>query len=123
VTETDRQPTRRIPADTFAARLVLIRHDLDLTTVEAGSRCGIHYATWNTWERGGSPRNMADVVNKISRALDIDPNWLMWGINASTNSQNLLMPVDLPRGQMELALLDAPVLRSVSLSKPIPSSS
>jgi len=68
-----------IPQDTFKARLRLVREELGLTVREAAARCGFHYATWSTWERGTDPRHMVAVVEKISATLGVDRDWLMWG--------------------------------------------
>jgi transcriptional regulator with XRE-family HTH domain len=67
------------PEDTFAARLLLVRHDLDLTQIEAAERCGLDDGSWSNWENGTRPRDLAGVVSQISRNLDVDRDWLMWG--------------------------------------------
>lgn len=68
-----------VPTEDFAARLLLARRHAGLTVRDAASAAGIHYATWSTWERGARPANMAAEVEKISNALGVDRNWLMWG--------------------------------------------
>ena len=72
------QPTW-VPRDTFGARLVLLRRELDLSTEEIAGRCGLNRATWQTWEHGSSPRNMSAVVAQIALATGADRDWLMWG--------------------------------------------
>lgn len=72
-------PRGRIPADTFANRLVLARRLESLTIREAAAKCGLHYATWSTWEGGRRPVDVLDAVQRISEALDIDRDWLLFG--------------------------------------------
>jgi len=69
----------KLPQDTFAARLVLIRHEMRLTVDEISVRCEVPSATWSTWERGTKPRDLADVCRKIAVGTGYDPNWLIWG--------------------------------------------
>jgi transcriptional regulator with XRE-family HTH domain len=73
------QEDPRTPADTFSARLVLLRHDMGLTVDEISSRCGIPSATWSTWERGTKPRDKESVVLAISQGTGYSRDWLMWG--------------------------------------------
>lgn len=68
-----------VPQDDFAARLLLARKQAGLTVREAAVRCGVHYATWSTWERGSTPANMAEAVDQISRGIGCDRAWLAWG--------------------------------------------
>lgn len=68
-----------MPTDTFGNRLVLIRREKHLTVKEAAALCGVHYATWSTWENGTKPGDMAGVVSTISRCLRVRRDWLMWG--------------------------------------------
>lgn len=71
--------TRWVPSDTFGARLALLRRQLRLTTEEIADLCGLNRGTWQTWEKGASPRNMNAVVAAISLATGVDKDWLMWG--------------------------------------------
>lgn len=74
------QPRRgRIPSDTFANRLVLVRRLAGMTIKEAAATCGLHYATWSTWEAGRRPADAPDVVTRIANELDIDREWLLFG--------------------------------------------
>lgn len=68
-----------VPRSTFGARLVLLRHELDITVREAAEATGVHYATWSTWENGTTPRQQADAVEKIASVFGVDRTWLMWG--------------------------------------------
>lgn len=68
-----------VPTETFATRLLLIRRELKMTVKEAATICGIHYATWSTWENGARPSDLAGVITAISESLGVDRDWLMWG--------------------------------------------
>lgn len=71
---------RSIPTDQFRYRVLLARlHAGGLTTREAAARCGVTYASWSNWERGMKPRDLLDVVEKISEGLEVDRDWLLWG--------------------------------------------
>lgn len=87
-----------VPTDTFGSRLLLVRAELHLSCEEAASKCGLKAPTWNTWERGSSPRNMAAVVDAIHQGLGVDRDWLMWG-----GSRSRCVALPMPAGQMELA--------------------
>lgn len=71
--------SRRIPRDTFALRLKIVRVELGLTIDEMAERCGLVSATLSTWERGARPRDFSDVVRKIVAATGYDREWLTWG--------------------------------------------
>lgn len=75
------QPTRgAIPADTFAARLRLVRmHAGDITIVDAADRAGLSYGSWSNWERGMQPRDKVEIVRAVAETFGIDRDWLMWG--------------------------------------------
>lgn len=68
-----------VPTDSFGSRLVLTRRELGLSVKDAADMCGLHYATWSTWENGRKPANMAAVVRAISDGLGVSRDWLMWG--------------------------------------------
>lgn len=82
LTEDHNAATPWIPKLTFGRRLLLLRNELGLTQEQIARKCGIHPATWNTWEHGSSPRNQGDVVQKISEATGADKGWLLWGLLA-----------------------------------------
>jgi transcriptional regulator with XRE-family HTH domain len=71
--------TEWVPEDTFGGRLMLLRHQLGLTTEEIADRCDLKTPTWSTWERGATPRNMSAVVAKVALATGVSRAWLMWG--------------------------------------------
>ena len=68
-----------VPTDTFGTRLLLARRELGLNVKKAAAKCGLHYATWSTWENGRTPADMAAVVKAVSNGLGVSREWLMWG--------------------------------------------
>lgn len=77
-----------VPETDFGTRLLLARKHAGLTVREAALRCGLHYATWSTWERGARPADMASVVEAISAGLGVDKVWLIFG-SASEEAINI----------------------------------
>lgn len=74
------QPIEKwIPPDTLAHRVLLVRTSLGLTQRQAAERCGIGFGTWQGMETGRSPHDMAGKISRISMALGVDREWLMWG--------------------------------------------
>lgn len=72
--------TTWVPASTFGSRLAEARRVARLSVEEAALACGLKHAAWSMWEReDSSPRNMAEVVEKIEAGLGVDRNYLMWG--------------------------------------------
>jgi transcriptional regulator with XRE-family HTH domain len=74
-----------IPPDNFADRLLRARKARQLTVAQAAARAGVSAATWSTWERGAHPRDLLDVVRRVSGGLDVDRDWLVWGATATTS--------------------------------------
>lgn len=76
----DSQAAGDIPADTFAARLVLSRHHAGrLSQREAAERCGLNYASWSNWEDGMKPRDKVEVAQAIADGLGMNFDWLLFG--------------------------------------------
>lgn len=87
---------RDIPSDTFAARLVLVRHHAGRMSIEqAAKACGLNSGNWVRWEDGARPRDRIEVSQQISEALNIDLDWLMFG-GALLGSRG--RPADRPAG-------------------------
>lgn len=73
-------PTGDIPADTFAARLVLARHHAGRLSIEkAAALCGVNHGSWANWESGARPRDKIEVGQAIASGLGIDLDWLLFG--------------------------------------------
>lgn len=77
---TDAPPTGRIPADTFAVRLVLARYLAGRLSIEkAAAQCGLNPGNWAHWEDGRRPRDRVEVAQAVAAGLDVDFNWLLLG--------------------------------------------
>lgn len=72
-------PSGRIPEETLAARLVLIRHELGKSQREAAEETGVPYGTWQGMEIGRATRELDQHIRKIAETYGYDPVWLMWG--------------------------------------------
>lgn len=71
--------------DDFAARLVLIRHEMGWNLKEAAIACSIHAQSWREWElEHRKPRDYEEVCKKISSRSGCDYVWLMTGRGAPT---------------------------------------
>lgn len=76
----DAPPQGRIPADTFAVRLVLARYLAGRLSIEkAAAQCGLNPGNWAHWEDGRRPRDRVDVAQAVAAGLDVDFNWLLLG--------------------------------------------
>lgn len=86
----------RIPADTFANRLILARALAGhLSIREAADLCKpLGRGAWTNWERGARPADLLETARIISEKLDVDFDWLLFG-----------GPLDGPRGR--------PILRRI----------
>jgi transcriptional regulator with XRE-family HTH domain len=93
------------PIDSFAIRLLLVRRALGLTQEEAAEKCGLDNGSWSNWENGKNPRNMAEAVHKIVRALGVDRDWLIWGGDLGPSSTNWLACEGITAGQTPLYLI------------------
>ena len=74
-----------IPSDSFGTRLRIVRHQKRLSAEQIGEVCGVTKSTVGDWERGSNPKNMAQIVLKISEATGVDRDWLMFGTDAYDN--------------------------------------
>jgi transcriptional regulator with XRE-family HTH domain len=75
-----------IPPDSFGDRLMRARKARKLTVERAAAAAGVSAATWSTWERGAHPRDLIDVVSRVSDGLDVSRDWLLWGGSMSNTS-------------------------------------
>lgn len=95
------QPPWR-PADTFGARLALVRQRLGLNVTQAAALCGVPQASWHTWERGVQPQRLYDIVDKIVEGTGVERDWLLGGGNlapASSASSSVRSRCITPGGQ------------------------
>jgi transcriptional regulator with XRE-family HTH domain len=78
--EREGRVVRRVPADTFAHRLLLARAEAgNLTIDDAAKRCTLGAQNWSNWEKGRIPRDKVEVAEAISEGLGIDRDWLLHG--------------------------------------------
>lgn len=81
--KTNKRPAGRTvgrrPSDTFAVRLLLVRHLQGLSIKQAAEETGLNDATWATWEGGRKPRDVLDICRRIAEQWDIDLDWLVFG--------------------------------------------
>lgn len=68
-----------IPGETFGSRLHLLRHEKRISSDKMAEICGVTGNAVLAWERGSSPKNMAEIVMKIVEATGVDRDWLLWG--------------------------------------------
>jgi transcriptional regulator with XRE-family HTH domain len=68
-----------VPEDNLATRLVLVRRQLGLTQRQAAERTGLTFGEWQSMEDGRQARGIDQKVARISLALGVDRDWLMWG--------------------------------------------
>ena len=76
-----RKRERRRPADTFGARLALMRQASGgLNVAQAAGRCGIDDSSWRNWEAGKArPRDFIGACRQVSDGLDFDFEWVVLG--------------------------------------------
>lgn len=70
-----------IPELTFGMRIRMVRHQFRLSAEALGKITGHSNVAVRNWERGGEPKNQAEIVAKICAATGVDRDWLMWGEN------------------------------------------
>lgn len=68
-----------IPEETFGDRLRMFRTRQKIDAKELANELEVSQQTISFWEHGSNPKNMADIVSKISIKYGVDPVWLMWG--------------------------------------------
>ena len=69
----------------FAARLVLVRHQMGWNLKEAALACGVKAQSWREWElENRKPRDYEGVCRQISDRSGCDFVWLMTGVGRST---------------------------------------
>lgn len=71
----------RVAADTLAARLILLRHELHWSQREASVQTGVPYRVWQGMENGSETRALDRHIVAIAEVTGYDRDWLMWGGN------------------------------------------
>jgi transcriptional regulator with XRE-family HTH domain len=113
-TVTDWVPSTR----DFAARLVLVRHQMGWNLKEAALACGVKAQSWREWElENRKPRDYEGVCKLIAHRSGCSLIWLMTGIDNSPGGGDgggLLTPrdgTDPPTGATNQAVCDSPWFR------------
>jgi len=69
-----------VPADTFAIRLVMVRHHAGRLSIEQAAKlCELNSGNWANWEDGRQPRDRVEVAQRIADSLGVSFNWLLLG--------------------------------------------
>ena len=80
----------------FAARLVLVRHEMGWNLKEAALACGAKPQSWREWElESRKPRDYEKVCRQIAERSGCNLVWLMTGITPPTGPEDgggLLLP-------------------------------
>jgi transcriptional regulator with XRE-family HTH domain len=67
-------------ANSFGARLALVRNHLGLNAKAAAERAGVDDSSWLAWEtKGTKPRDLVEKARQISDTLGCDFIWLLTG--------------------------------------------
>jgi hypothetical protein len=77
---TQRETSRRVPADSFRIRLAIVRTEMGWNYDQAQAATGVGSESWRQWEKG--LRHCTDVIGvsrKIAEATPFDQTWLALG--------------------------------------------
>lgn len=70
----------RIPEDTFAVRLAIVRAALGGLNIRAAAEyCTLSPENWRRWEKGQQPHDQSAVARQIAQATGFDYVWIMAG--------------------------------------------
>lgn len=69
----------RVPEDTLAHRLRIVRRDLGWSQREAAARTGLSFGDWQSIENGHDARGLDKKVKAIAEASGYNAVWIMWG--------------------------------------------
>jgi len=75
----DNDPKGKRAADTLAARVVLLRHEMGWTQRIAAETTGVPLGVWQGMEAGRETRGIDRQIASIVEATGYDRDWLMWG--------------------------------------------
>lgn len=99
-----------IPADSFAARLMLIRmHAGHLSIRDAAEKCALGRGAWTNWEKGALPGDIIGVATVIADKLGVDRDWLLFGGSLAKDS-----PRSTQRAAGQVNERSAPISRSAT---------
>ena len=69
----------KVPVDTLARRLELVRHELGWSQRKASEMTGVPFGTWQCMESGRKTFSLDQHIAAIVKATGYDRDWLMWG--------------------------------------------
>ena len=72
-------PMPRVPRDTLAIRLLVMRHELGWSQRQAAEETGVPFGVWQGMEAGRETRNLGQHIAAISERTGYRRDWLMWG--------------------------------------------
>ena len=78
-TATETPNRRRVPTDTLPLRLVMLRHEANISQRRAAFQCGITPRIWQGMEEGRSTANLLDVLQTVADEFGYDRDWLAYG--------------------------------------------
>lgn len=67
------------PADTLAARVLLVRTSLEMNRKQFADLTGLTENQLQSIESGRSPHQLAAKITRMVLATGVDRDWLMWG--------------------------------------------
>ncbi|WP_236738154.1 helix-turn-helix domain-containing protein, partial [Mycobacteroides abscessus] len=73
-----------VPADTLAARVVVLRNALRMSRREFSQLTGLTENALQGIESGRSPHKLTEKIQAIHRATGASREWLMWGGQLAT---------------------------------------
>lgn len=79
MTSPDEQESPRIPRDSFAVRLAIIRTELGKNMSDMAELVGYPTATYRTWEKGAMPHDLVAVAKRIEERTGYDALWVIRG--------------------------------------------
>lgn len=81
-----------VPADTLAARVVVLRNALGISRREFSRLTGLTENALQGIEDGRSPHKLTDKIQAIHEATGASREWLMWGgrLTSGRSSESVL---------------------------------
>ncbi|MDO5535361.1 MAG: helix-turn-helix domain-containing protein [Propionibacteriaceae bacterium] len=74
----------RVPVDSLAQRLNMIRFEQGVSQRKAAEETGVPFGTWQGMELGRQTRNLDQHIKAISDRYGYDREWLMWGSGSTS---------------------------------------
>lgn len=65
-----------LPVDNFGMRLHTIRFAKNMSAAEFGEICGVTEKAVLAWERGATPKNQLEIIDRICDAFNVERDFL-----------------------------------------------